>query len=112
MYVIDNNISIAELTKMQHGLLGLFVKAVVDIKKNIMAIDGLLHIQEMNLLREKGSQDVDLWCVNLYPEKYPDDSWIEYATFLNIRPDNQAVYIQDPVIREKIKIIVNSLTTG
>lgn len=101
MRLIHDKITIEELKKMQYGLLGLYVKAVADIKKNIMAVDGLLHIEEKNLLREQGSADEDLWSINLYPEKYPDESWIEYTTFLNMTI--KACISKIPTYEKKLK---------
>ena len=45
------------------------VKAVVDIEKGIMALGGELHADEEALLLEQGSQQRDLWGINLYPDK-------------------------------------------
>ena len=86
------------------------VKAVVDVKKSSMVVDGELHSDEEALLIEKGSSQDDLWGINLYPE-LGDDEWIEFDSLINIRPSqqNRSRGVDNPETRKKITEIVNKL---
>lgn len=103
---IDNN----ELAEMSRNFFGNFVKAVVDIEKGIMAIDGELHADEESLLIESGSAQKDLWGINIYPEIEGSDR-IEFDSMINLKPvlGNRSRSIENPSVREKIVNIVNKL---
>ena len=61
------------------------IKAVVDINKEIIAIDADLHADMESELLEKGSLQENLWGINLFPDNTKDD-FIEYISLINIRP--------------------------
>ena len=109
MQIITNTISLAELKQMAQSLGGL-VKAVVDIEKEIMAVDAELQADEESLLLANGSNNDSLWGINIYPD-LTDDSWLEFDSMINLRPqqNNLSRGIGNPVIREKIKQVVNKL---
>lgn len=104
-------IKIVELTEMTEKMFGNLVKAVVDIKKNAMAIDAGLHADEEKELLQAGSKQADLWGINLYPEFFGSDDFIEFDSMINLRPfqNNRSRDIEDPKIREKIKKIVETM---
>jgi hypothetical protein len=108
--IFKSSFSKTELEKIAKQQFGSFVKAVVDVSREIMAIGGELHADEEALLLEDGSRQEDLWGINLYPEK-PDDEWIEYDSMINVRPsqNNASRGVEDAVIREKIKSVVRKL---
>jgi len=110
MKIIENKISISELQKMAKRMFGNLVKAVVDVEKEIMAIDGELHSDEEAFLLEKGSKQKDLWGINIYPE-IKNNNWIEFDSMINLRPSlqNFSRGVDDLNIRQKIKKIVNKL---
>ena len=110
MKIIENKISILELRKIAKRLFGDLVKVVVDVEKEIMAIDGELHSDEEALLLEKGSQQKDLWGINIYPE-IKNNEWIEFDSMINLRPSlqNFSRGVDDLDIRRKIKEVVNKL---
>ena len=85
-------------------------KAVVDSKKEIIALDGELHADLEASLIETGSKQEDLWGINLYLEK-PLKERIEYTALINIRPsqDNPGMEVENAKIRKKIERIVNKL---
>lgn len=86
------------------------VKAVVDVKKEIMAVDGEMHADEEALLIEKGSRQEDLWGINLYPNKKGED-FIEFDSIVNLKPaqDNRSRGVDNPKIRKEIIRIVKRL---
>jgi hypothetical protein len=53
---------------MAQDMFGDLVKAVVDIARDMMAVDAELHADEEALLIERGSDQAELWGINLYPE--------------------------------------------
>lgn len=110
MKVIRNKISIDVLKKMAKKLFGNLVKAVVDVEKEIMVINGELHSDEEALLLGKGSKQKNLWGINIYPEKKGKE-WIEIDSMINLRPSsgNLSRGMDDPEIRKKIIKIVSQL---
>jgi len=110
MKIIKKQIPESLLKKITENNFGDFVKAVVDIEKEIMVIDAELHADEEALPLEKGSKQADLWGINLYPEIKNDD-WIEFDSMINIRPasGNLSRSIDNSKIRKKIIKIVNNL---
>lgn len=110
MKIIDNKISLNEIKKMAEKMFGNLIKAVVDVEKEIMAIDGELHSDEEALLLEKNSKQENLWGINLYPEIKGND-WIEFDSIINLRPSlkNLSRDVENSDTRKKIIKIVNKL---
>ncbi|OIP86393.1 hypothetical protein AUK04_00705 [Candidatus Roizmanbacteria bacterium CG2_30_33_16] len=110
MKLIDKPTSKQELKKMNVTLLGGLVKAVVDIKKEIIIIDAAMHADEERYLLDLGSNQDDLWGINFYPNLAGDD-FIEFDSMINLRPrmNNFSRSVDDENIRNKIKAIVNKL---
>jgi hypothetical protein len=109
--IVDGNISIKELNRISENMFGKLVKGVVDIKKEIMAIDAELHSDQESLLLEEGSKQENLWGINLYPERIGNDDWIEFDSMINLRPSfgNKTRGVDDSKVQEIIKKIVNKL---
>ncbi len=110
MKIIEQPINRAELLTEAKRQFGDFVKAVVDIRRGLMAIGGELHADEESLLIEHGSHQTDLWGVNLYPEKSLAD-WIEFDSMINIRPaqGNRSRSVEDETVRAAIAKVVRRL---
>jgi len=110
MRIVEDSISPGELKAMAEGLFGNLAKAVVDVERRIMALDGELHADEEALLLENGSRQESLWRINIYPELEGSDR-IEFDSMINIRPSqgNRSRGVDDPEIREKITQIVAEL---
>jgi len=108
--LIDRGISLKELKEIAHKGFGNLVKAVVDVKREIMAIGGELHSDEEEFLLRRGSSQNNLWGINLYPD-LEGDEWIEFDSVINLRPSagNLSRGIDNPQIREKICKIVKKL---
>lgn len=110
MKLVDKKISLSELKRMSSRMFGGLVKAVIDIKKEIMVVDGAMHADEEKNLLDTGSSQDDLWGINLYPE-LSDKDFIEYDSIINIRPrlNNFSRGIENKIIQGKIVKIVNRL---
>ena len=106
-------ISIAELSNMAENMYGNLVKAVVDLHKNELIVDAEMHADEEQYLLENGSQQTDLWGVNLYPDKFGSDSFIEFDSMINIRPrqKNLSRDVEDTEIRKKIITLIQHKVT-
>jgi len=111
IHVIKEPITRAKLKKIAEERFGDLVKAAVDIRQSIMAVGGELHIDEEVFLIEKcDSRGVDVWGINLYPNK-PGNEMIEFDSIINIKPsyNNRSRGVEDPVIKERIIEIVDKL---
>jgi len=60
MKIIDDNISISELSEMSRRMFGGLVKAVVDINKNLIAVDAAMHSDLEKILLDNGSKQDDV----------------------------------------------------
>lgn len=110
MEIINNKISVEELKKIAQDIFGNLVKAVVDVEKKIMAVGGELHADEETLLIENGSEQKNLWGINIYPE-IEDEDWIEFDSMINLRPSqgNRSRGVDNSETRKIIIEIVNNL---
>ncbi len=110
MKIVKEKIKLLELKSMAAAMFGDLVKAVVDIEKEQMAIDAELHSDEEALLLNEGSEQDDIWGINIYPELSPGER-VEFDSMINLRPrvGNRSRGIDDAEIRNKIISIVNTL---
>ncbi|OGL34489.1 hypothetical protein A3F65_02090 [Candidatus Saccharibacteria bacterium RIFCSPHIGHO2_12_FULL_47_16b] len=110
MMKLVDTITIAELTEMAEKMYGQLVKAVVDTQKNLLVVDGELHSDQEAYLLEKGSDQKNLWGINLYPEKFGKKDFIEFDSMINIRPSqkNMSKSVEDQKIRRQIFEIVEA----
>ena len=109
--MIERPVQKAELSDLElKGKYGGLVKAVVDIKRAIMIAGVTMHADAEEQLLEKGSEQSDLWGINLYLQE-SDDEWIEFDSMINLRPSqgNDSRGVDDPAIRQRIREIVNLL---
>ena len=109
MKLIQSPISKKKLKKMSDSFGG-FVKAVVDIKKEVMVVDASMHADEEKKLLDSGSNQDDLWGINLYPD-LSGDSFIEFDSMINLRPrlNNMTRGIENKQLQKKIITIVTNL---
>jgi len=110
MKIIEKEITKSELKEMSAKMFGNLVKAVIDVKKEIMAVDADLHADEEALLLENGSEQKNLWGINIYPEMGGSD-FVEFDSMINLRPsqNNRSRGVEDAAIRKNILKIVEKL---
>lgn len=108
MKLLKEKITIPELEEMAKKMYNRLVKAVVDIEQGLMVVDAEMHADEEELLLEEGSEQDNLWGINLRPHMLPDENWIEFDSMINVRPaiGNPSRGVHDPIVRKKIKEIV------
>ena len=105
---IVEKITIAELSLMAEKMFEPLVKGVVDVSKRVLVLDAGLHSDEELFLLEHGSKQENLWGINLWPESYDTDEFIEFDSMINIRPSqkNRSRWVEDADIRQRISEIV------
>jgi hypothetical protein len=101
-------ISVDELIKMSEAMSEPLVKAVVDVARRVLIIDAGLHADEELFLLKSGSKQQDLWGINLWPDNFGTDDFVEFDSMINIRPaqGNRSRGVDDPKTRKTILEIV------
>lgn len=112
MLILQNKISAKEIKENYTGEDG-FIKGVVDVEKELVAIDAEMHYMLSDYLKnEKQSSEIDMWGFNLWLNESAIDEILEFDSFINIR-NNQAhgflrggMSIEDENIKEKATEII------
>ncbi|MFA5311588.1 MAG: DUF5674 family protein [Candidatus Omnitrophota bacterium] len=107
MKIINEALKLNELKQMAEATFGDLVKAVVDVEREVIAVDAELHSDLEALLLENGSKQKNLWGVNFYPEMQGGD-FVGFDSMINMRPSqgNRSRGIEDEETRKKIIAIV------
>lgn len=107
------HISISELALMAESLFGDMVKGVVDLRLGLLVLDAELHADQEVYLLEQGSNQEDLWGINLYPGQFGTDDFVEFDSMINIRPSqgNRSRYVENPELRDAIVRLVATKVT-
>jgi len=107
MRIVTDSITIKELRVMAAALFGNLVKGVVDVERMVLALDAELHSDLEAILLQNGSQQRDLWGINLYPEE-PPDTLIEFDSLINVRPsqNNRSRGVEDAETRQRITHVI------
>jgi len=110
MQIVKSSITKKDITEKYLHHFKDMVKAVVDIEKDILAIDAELHSDLEELLLKNGSKQENLWGINIYPESAAE-KFVEYTSLINIKPSqgNASMDIKSSDLRVKIQKIVNNL---
>ena len=113
MKIITKILSLEELKQMAAATFGDLVKAVVDVDREIIAVDAELHSDLEALLLGSGSKQKSLWGINLYPEMSGDE-FIEFDSMINMRPSqgNRSRGVDDEGARKKIIEVVSKRIKG
>ena len=109
MKEVKESVFVKELSTMSERMYGSIVKAVVDVDKNILVIDMDMYADsEAYLLNEESNQS-SLWGINLHPDKFGTNEFVEFDSMINIRPrqNNLSRNILDQNIRNKIVKIID-----
>jgi len=101
---------LAEWKTMAASRFGNVTKAVVDVERGIMTVDGELQADEEALLLQDGSRQDCLWGINICPEMQGSDR-IEFDSIINLRPPrgNLSPSVEDEAVRKRILSIVGEL---
>ncbi len=107
MKIITQSVTLNEIKAMAAATFGNLVKAVVDVDRDVIAVDAELHSDLEALLLDDGSKQKNIWGINLYPEIQGDD-FVEFDSMINMRPSqgNRSQGVENEAIRKKIMEIV------
>lgn len=112
MKIIDKKISIDKLGMIEEITFFsdmCMMKAVVDIDRELVAVNAELHADLEQMLLENNSRQQSLYVINIYY----DNSEIEFDSLINPPRNREAGYprvgrdVADPKAREKIVEVVN-----
>ncbi len=107
MQILTQKVGLKELNKIAEAGFGEMVKGVVDVDRELLALDAQLHSDLEGLLLQNGSKQINLWGINLYPEA-PETDFIEYDSAINLRPSvgNRSRGVDNEALRKKIVEVV------
>ena len=105
MRILDEQIKRSELKNSRFVMGGEMVKGVVDVEKELLAIDAEMHADLEQSLLENGSDQFDLWGINLYF----DGDLVEFDSMINIRPTqgNRSRGVENTSTQQKILAVVD-----
>lgn len=108
MKVLQEEVTRAELLSEAENVLDeVMIKAVVDIKRGVVAVDAQLHADLEKFLLENGSAQDDLWGINFWCDSEGED-FVEFDSMINVRPrqGNRSRYVEDAAVRARIAEVV------
>ena len=111
---IVERITVDELCAMSEKMYDPLVKCVVDVTRRLLVADAGLHVDEELLLLEQGSKQADLWGINLWPDSFGTEEFVEFDSMINIRPaqNNRSRGVEDANIRQAICEIIAEKVDG
>ena len=107
MKIISATLRFVQLKEMAAASFVDMVKAVVDLDRDIIALDAELHSDlELELLKD-GSSQASLWGINLYPDAAGED-FVEFDSMINLRPSqgNRSRSVDDAGAQARIRDLV------
>lgn len=94
MIILEKKYTIKELNIINTFANG-FVKGVVDLDQELVALDADMHYELADYLKEqRGSKEIDMWGFNLWLEKQSIDEILEYDSFINIHNNQLHGYLR------------------
>ena len=110
MRIIHVHTPLSDVKATCHTTYQELIKAVIDIRLKVIALDAEMHADLEEVLLEQGSTQEDLWGFNMYPAGSATDMF-EFTSFINIRPaqSNPSMEILDQSICETIRSITMEL---
>ena len=107
MRIVTDSITLEDLRVMAAALFGNLVKGVVDVERELLALDAELHSDLEAILLQNGSQQRDLWGINLYPDE-TSDNFLEFDSMINVRPsqNNRSRGVEDADKRQRIAHVI------
>jgi hypothetical protein len=92
-----------EVRRLARGRFGDMVKGVIDLRRGVLLLDADMHADQEAALLAEGSEQADLWGINLYPDADGTD-WLEFDSMINLRPSwgNRSRGVDDAATRDAI----------
>ena len=109
MRIIESPIKKSDLKSCQNLIEDIAVKGVVDVEKELLAVDAEFHADLEQYLLENGSKQQNLWGINLYFEEDNPEDFLEFDSMINLRPsqNNRSRGVDSPELQKKIREVVN-----
>ena len=109
MRICDRPLTREELETLAASGLGDVIKGVVDVRREKLALNADQHVQLKELLERNGSDETDLWGINLFPGQ---ERMLEYSSMINVRPEqgNRTLEVKDPALQAQIAQVVEKWT--
>ena len=111
MKIVKDKVGLNELKEMTKRMYENLVKAVVDVEKEIMAVDAEMHVDLEQLLIEKENcEPKNLWGINFHPD-FDGENFIEFDSMINLKPllGNKKRGVENLEVQNKIRKIVTKL---
>lgn len=84
MIILTEKKTLKELLEINNFPNG-FVKGVVDLKQELVALDADMHFELADYLKEQqDSKEIDMWGFNLWLDNDIIEDILEYDSFINI----------------------------
>lgn len=84
MVILDRQYQVKELYEI-NSFPNEFVKGVVDLEQELIALDADMHYELADYLKEqRNSKEIDMWGFNLWLENDLISEILEYDSFINI----------------------------
>jgi Protein of unknown function (DUF5674) len=107
LMIQTNDVAVADLRRMANPYGGELVKAVVDIRAGRLVVDMEYHVDGEQYLLSHGSHQEDLWGINLHPDQFGAEGFVEFDSIINLRPrQNRSRGVDDPALRQAILDLV------
>lgn len=104
MIILDSEITKENIKKTYANEDG-FIKGVVDIENEIIALDAEMHYMLSDYLKEeKSSKENDMWGFNLWLNEDKIEDILEFDSFINIRNNQAHGYLRGSMAIEDNKI--------
>lgn len=102
--------TLEQVRELARTRFGDVIKAVVDLRREVLLLDADMHADEEAVLLADGSAQADLWGLNLYPEA-DAENWIEFDSMINLRPSfgNRSRGVDDEGTRTAIVQLLGRL---
>jgi hypothetical protein len=113
MRIVADAMTLAELRQMAERTFGDMVKGVVDVERDLLALDADMYSDLEALLLQDGSRQEDLWGINLYPDWGPEE-FVEFDSLINIKPSvgNRSRGVENESTRREIVRVVRERIKG
>ncbi len=104
--IVTDRIDSSELRRLVEAVFGDMVKYVVDLRREVVAVGGEMHVDAEGVLLDDGSRQDDLWGANYRPGRGVDEC-IQYESLINIRPvrGNRGMYVESAELRQRIRAL-------
>ena len=111
MRIVSGTIAVTDLQTMADGSFGDLVKAVVDVRRSVLAVDAGMHSDLEASLLDDGSLQGDLWGIDRYPAEFGTPGFLEFDPMINLRPahGNRTRSVDDPVTRDAIEALIRQM---